>query len=496
MIFNLASAFFILCSGFVKLNSVKMAFIGWKNSCAPYLKVTIMNNLTNLFIALILMSSSINLFAEQVQHDIEPFSDAELEQILAPIALYPDTVLSHILVAATYPLEVIQAERWRTKNPELEGSDAVVAADDYQWDPSVKALAAFPQLLKRLSENIEWTQKLGDAFLQNESKLLASVQTLRQRAYEAGNLDRMDKVSVTHEDNAIIIEPIEEQVVYIPYYDTRVVYGAWHWAHHPPVHWDYLGHSYHHSYHQKPFHWGSSIHVSFGFFFSSFHWHDRHLVRIPRHHYRPHHYYNRHQIVRHEHARRWSHNPVHRRGASYRSVTVRNRFNSNRASRSEVRAHRVNQRSSVSSRENNARTNRRDIRDSRTRQNNHRIVKPNHIREELRNSRVSIKDRFRNDNAAANSTRRQNNFTQRNRNEATDRQQRQQRQTAPQRRRNTDSGNRATHANTSSRRSSLKNSTSRNSTSRKSSSRSSSSRNSSSTSSRNTRSAVRNNRNH
>lgn len=438
-----------------------------------------MNNLTNLFIALILMSSSISLFAEKPQNDIEPFSDAELEQILAPIALYPDTVLSHILVAATYPLEVIQAERWRTKNPELDGSDAVVAADDYQWDPSVKALAAFPQLLERLSENIDWTQKLGDAFLQDESKLLASVQTLRQRAYETGNLDQMDKMSVTHEDNAIIIEPIEKQVVYIPYYDTRVVYGAWHWPHNPPVYWNYLGHSYH----QSPFYWGASTHVSFGFFFSSFHWHNRHLVRIPRNHYRPHHYYNRHQIVRHEHARAWSHNPVHRRGASYRSATVRNRYSNNRPSRSEIKAHRVNQRNFASSRENNARTNRRDIRASQARQDNRRITKPNRIREELRDRRANIKARSRNDNTTSRSTRSQNSSTQRNRNDVTNpRQQGVQAASQGQ----TSSSNRVGRSSSSNRQSQPRD----NSSNRRSPSRASSSR-----SSRSARSTDRHNRN-
>ena len=356
-----------------------------------------MNLFKNLFIALFLMSLSTGLMAAADDQEIEPFSDAELEQILAPIALYPDTVLSHILVAATYPLEVIQAERWTDKNPDLQGSDAVEAVDEMDWDPSVKALVAFPQLLKRLSENLEWTQKLGDAFLQDESKLLASVQALRQRAYDSGNLDKMDKVSVTHEDSSIIIEPIEREVVYVPYYDTRVVYGPWYWSHYPPVYWDYPRHSHHRS----PFYWGPRIHVSFGFFFSSFHWHNRHLVRIPRHHYRPHHYYNRHQIVRHNHVRRWHHDPAHRRGVSYRSVTVRDRYHSNRASRSEIREHRVNQRDSASSNssrnQSTTRTNSGSTtRDSNTRNSNssnRRIATPNRIREELRDGRISVEER-------------------------------------------------------------------------------------------------------
>lgn len=341
--------------------------------------------------------------AEEPISEIDPFSQAELEQILAPIALYPDTVLSHILIAATYPLEVIQAERWTQKNSDITGSDAVEAVENENWDPSVKALVAFPQVLKRLSENLEWTQKLGDAFLQNEEKLLASVQALRVRAYEAGNLDKMDKVSVVHDQDTIVIEPIEREVVYVPYYDTRLVYGPWHWSRYPPVYWHrpyYASHNYAH--HVSPFYWGPSVHVSFGFFFSSFHWHNHHVVRIPYNHYRPHHYYNRHQIASHQHARRWIHNPDHRRGVSYRSVTVSNRYQSNRPSRAEVQTHRNTRGYSnkgqrinrdvdrvVTNRNKNVK--KKDV--VRADARNMRIATPDRIKRELSDGRISVKER-------------------------------------------------------------------------------------------------------
>lgn len=318
--------------------------------------------------------------AEQTDLDTEPFSDGELEQILAPIALYPDTVLSHILVAATYPLEVIQAERWTTKNPDLTGSAAVEAVEEEEWDPSVKALVAFPQVLQKLSENLDWTQKLGDAFLQDEERLLASVQSLRQKAYREGNLDKMEKLSVTHEDDSIVIEPLEREVVYVPYYDTRVVYGPWYWSHYPPVYWGHSRYSHHHG----PFYWGHSVHVGFGFYFSSFHWHNRHIVRIPRRHYRSHYYYNRRQIVRHEHARRWQHNPTHRRGVSYRSVTVRDRYHSNRASQAEIRQYRDEGRRGRNS--SPSRANRAPREDTR-------IASPRRIQEELNDGRISVEER-------------------------------------------------------------------------------------------------------
>lgn len=349
-------------------------------------------------ITLFIFSSTI-LQAEDID-DIEPFSEAELEQILAPIALYPDTVLSHILIAATYPLEIVQAERWTIGNSDYKGSDAVEAVDDKDWDPSVKALVAFPEVLRRLSENLEWTQKLGDAFLQDEEKLLASVQSLRQQAYQAGSLDKMDKLSVTHEDDSsIIIEPVEKEIVYVPYYDTRVIYGSWHWSHYPPVYWHtpHYAHDYHYSHH-RPFYWGPSIHVSFGHFFSAFSWHHHHLIRIHHDHYRPRHYYSRRQIIDHLPNRRWKHNPTHRRGVSYRSVTVRDRYKSDRLSQTEIRSYRSKDKGSVrnSNRINDSRVNTSRTKEGRTtkeRTNNTRIATPDRIREELKDGRISVKER-------------------------------------------------------------------------------------------------------
>lgn len=367
--------------------------LNWQICLGKRKKVIIMRIFKQITLGIFLIFSTLLAQAES-QTEIEPFSQAELEQILAPIALYPDTVLSHILIAATYPLEIIQAERWTVKNPDYDGSDAVQAVESKDWDPSVKALVAFPEVLKRLSENLEWTQKLGDAFLQDEEKLLASVQSLRQRAYEAGSLDKMDKVSVIHDDTSIVIEPREREVVYVPYYDTRVVYGPWYWSHYPPVYWNYPHHvGYYPGRHHSPFYWGHRVHVSFGFFFSSFHWHNHHVVRIPYHHYRPHHYYDRHQIVRHQHARRWAHNPSHRRGVSYRSVTVSNRYSSNRPSRTEVRSYREETRGSSSSNQRRLTSSERRTKESKKDRTRTRIATPNRIRQELKDGKISIKER-------------------------------------------------------------------------------------------------------
>ena len=269
-------------------------------------------------------SSAVESHSDEV---VEPISQAELEQILAPIALYPDTILSHILVASTYPLEVVQAERWAERNSELEGQDAVEAVAEFDWDPSVQALVAFPQVLKRLSQDLDWTQKLGDAFLDDEEQVLASVQNLRELAEEAGSLDEMEKVTVSRDDSSIIIEPREREVVYVPYYDTRVVYGPWRWRHYQPVYWGYpyAGSFYYDDYYahhpHRSFFWGPRISLSFGFFFNTFHWSNRHLVRISSRHYRPNRYYGYHDIIDHRYARRWVHDRNRRYGNRNRHVS-------------------------------------------------------------------------------------------------------------------------------------------------------------------------------
>lgn len=259
------------------------------------------------------------------------FTRAELDQMLAPIALYPDTVLSHILIAATYPLEVIEAERWTRSNRHLQAEDAVNAAALEGWDPSVAALTAFPDLLGRMSDELEWTQNLGDAFLADEGRVMDAIQHLREKAYASGQLKRMKHVK-THRDNRIIvIEPAVERVVYVPYYDTRLVYGPWWWDRHPPVYWraptTYV--------HVGGFYWGPRIYLGSTFFFSSVHWSERRVVVIDyhHHHHRHPHFYSGRKIAHYHGARRWEHNPVHRRNIVYRSEPVRQRYASHDHSR-------------------------------------------------------------------------------------------------------------------------------------------------------------------
>ena len=154
------------------------------------------------------------------------FSADQLEQLVAPIALYPDALLMQILMAATYPLEVVDAARWVQKNPGLKGSQLDDALKGEDWDPSVKSMCEFPDVLKRMNDNLDWTKDLGDAFLGQQQTLLDTVQRLRIKAHDKGNLKTTKEQTVTvQQDKTIVIQQADPQVIYVPTYDPVVVYG-------------------------------------------------------------------------------------------------------------------------------------------------------------------------------------------------------------------------------------------------------------------------------
>jgi hypothetical protein len=165
-------------------------------------------------------------------------SVGELESLLAPIALYPDALVSQMLMASTYPLEIVEAARWRTANAALKDQALQDALQKQGWDESVKSLTAFPDVLERMNKDLAWTQKLGDAFLGQQAEVLAAVQTLRGKAQAAGNLqsNAQQKVEVQQQENkqVIVIQPANPQVVYVPTYQPTVVYGAWGYPAYPP----------------------------------------------------------------------------------------------------------------------------------------------------------------------------------------------------------------------------------------------------------------------
>ena len=166
-------------------------------------------------------------------------SAAELEQLAAPIALYPDALLSQVLMASTYPLEVVMAARWvaEAQNAALTGDALARALEDKDWDPSVKSLVPFPDVLKRMDEHLDWTEKLGKVFVAQQADVMDAVQRLRQQARMAGTLASNDKQNVKIEDKVIVIQPATSTVVYVPYYDPWVVFGAWPYSAYPPYFW-------------------------------------------------------------------------------------------------------------------------------------------------------------------------------------------------------------------------------------------------------------------
>jgi len=150
----------------------------------------------------------------------------ELDQLVAPIALYPDSLVAQILAATTFPAEVVEADRWLQANPGLKGDALAQAVDQQPWDPSVKALTAFPSVLANMDKNLSWTSSLGDAYYNQQADVMDAVQTMRQRAQAAGNLKTTQQQTVSTQGSTVIIQPADPQIVYVPAYDPWLVYGG------------------------------------------------------------------------------------------------------------------------------------------------------------------------------------------------------------------------------------------------------------------------------
>src|SRR5882672_3598710 len=292
-----------------------------------------------LLALLLAAPASINqLFAQERV----PFRQEELDQMLAPVALYPDSLLSQVLMASTYPLEVVQAARWSRANPGLKGQDAVHAAERMDWDPSVKSLTAFPQVLTMMDEKIDWTERLGEAFLAQQADVMDTVQGLRRRAEAAGNLHTNEQMRVARRDDFIYIEPPAPQIVYVPYYDPTIVYGPWWWAAYPPVYWAPPRAYYVVPAYRPVFLWGSGIAISANFFFGRTDWHRRHVTVV--NHYVTNVTVNRETTVVNRNVApatarpvAWQHDPAHRRGVPFRNEAARQRFEQSRVASVDTR---------------------------------------------------------------------------------------------------------------------------------------------------------------
>ncbi|MDI3469937.1 MAG: putative membrane protein [Pseudolabrys sp.] len=250
----------------------------------------------------------------------------QLEQLVSPIALYPDTLLAQVLIASTYPLEVVEASRWLTTNKNLKGAALKDAVDKQKWDDSVKGLIATPEVLDIMSNKLSWTKDLGDAVLAQQADVMDAVQRLRKRAEDNKKLvsTKQQKVSTKNENNkqVIVIESAVPDTIYVPYYDPAVVYGPWPYPAYPPY------------YYPPPYGYGGAV-LATGIAFATgvalgawagrywgggCNWNNNN-ININNN-------FNR---VTH-----WQHNPAHREGVRYNNSNVAKQFGKGEASRGSV----------------------------------------------------------------------------------------------------------------------------------------------------------------
>ena len=248
------------------------------------------------------------------------FSRTELVQMLAPIALYPDSLLSQVLMASTYPLEIVEAERWLRKNSRLEGDDLRRALLEKDWDTSVKSLCHFKDVLFALSEKLEQTRNLGDAFLSQEEEVMAVVQELRRMAYENGTLKKTGEQKVIVEREIIRIEPYVSHMVYVPIYDPLYAYGTWRYPAYPPYYWYYPSRP---NYRVRYIYFGSPVYIGIDWFaWTWFDWPSLRIYIVWDNASR----YHRHPVHRPHDYPYWQHDPHHRRGVVYMDRNTRERF--------------------------------------------------------------------------------------------------------------------------------------------------------------------------
>jgi len=295
--------------------------------------------------------------AQQASASAEPggsdalLDQAQLDQLVAPIALYPDPLLAQVLVAATYPLEVVQAERWAKDNKDVTGEALTKAMEGQDWDNSIKALVAVPDVLAMMNKDLDWTARLGDAVLAQQPDVMAAVQRMRALAYENGKLESNDQqsVTVTQEVNvnqapaadqapasqpatsqqsapqqAIVIEPTSPEVVYVPYYQPSVVYGTWPYPSYPPYYFPpppgyVFGGAL-----ARGLAWSAGFAIGNAIWGTGFNW-GRNDIRVDVNRnidFNPNVNINNNNV----NVSNWQHNSEHRRGVNYNNASVENRF--------------------------------------------------------------------------------------------------------------------------------------------------------------------------
>ncbi|CAK0761724.1 hypothetical protein CCP3SC5AM1_20043 [Gammaproteobacteria bacterium] len=245
------------------------------------------------------------------------FSTEHIEQLVAPIALYPDALLAQVLIAATYPLEVIQVARWARQHPDLSEKKRQAALAEEPWDPSVKSLTAFPGVLERMEAELTWMENLGNAFLGQQDEVMDAVQRLRTRAQAAGYLENTPQQKIVTRDRVIFIEPAQPEVIYVPTYNPTLVFGDWRYQtiYYPNFQIAAYPQSRNNS-NAGLITFGVGMLVG-GILFSQFDWHHRYVTVNHQRHYFDHRdqYYFPHNES--NAPIQWQHDPFHRHNVRY-----------------------------------------------------------------------------------------------------------------------------------------------------------------------------------
>jgi hypothetical protein len=261
----------------------------------------------------------------QNQSDQNNISEAQIEQLVAPIALYPDSLLTQILMASTYPLEVVEAARWSRDNPGIKGQTLESQMQGQSWDPSVKALTAVPQTLEMMNDKLDWTQQLGDAFLAQQQDVLDAVQKLRAEAQAAGNLKSTPQQVVTTApppsdgvaagtQQPIVIQPVDPDVYYVPVYNPAVAYGAWEYPTYQPFYWSPPGFVA-----SNIVSFATGVAVGAAIWGNCDWWNHNVIINVNRYNV-----FNRTDINITNNV--WTHNPAHRGNVPYGNRSVAERF--------------------------------------------------------------------------------------------------------------------------------------------------------------------------
>ena len=261
---------------------------------------------------------------------VKPFKPEEIDGLVAPVALYPDELLPQVLIASTYPLEVVEASRWVKANKDLKGDKLTVELEKKEWDPSVKSLVNTPDVLAMMDVKLSWTRKLGDAFLAQKEEVMAGIQRLRAKAVEKETLKTTPEQKVTVEEKVIVIESTNPEVIYVPTYNPTVVYGTWPYPAYPPYY--YYPPGYVAGTAAISFGVGVACGMAWGYAWGHCNWgHSDVDVDIDRN-------VNRNSnIDRSRYSSTsavatskgsWQHDPAHRKGASYRDTSTAQRYGS------------------------------------------------------------------------------------------------------------------------------------------------------------------------